>query len=66
MKAGGSAGVKVSDGMSGAVVAGARVHGVTTDVNGMATLKFPHTGTFKYKATRSGDVRSAQVTVVVR
>lgn len=65
MKKGGSASFKVYDGLSGVIVPGAALGGVTSDSKGMVTLKFPTSGTFVYKATRSGDVRSGQVVVTV-
>lgn len=65
MTKGGSASFKVYDGLSGVVVPGATLDGVTSDSKGMVTLKFPTSGTSKYKATRSGDVRSGQVIVTV-
>lgn len=63
---GGEYAVKVVNGMNGSVVAGAVIDGATTNDDGIAVLKFPHTGTYKYKATKVGNyVRSEQVTATV-
>lgn len=57
--------VTVTDGMTGVVVPGAEIDGVTTNAAGMATLKFTKVGVFRFKATRSDSLRSNALTVAV-
>lgn len=65
VKRGGSRSVSVTDGKTGKAVQGAVIGGVTTDGNGKAMLRFENQGTFRYKATREGAVRSNVLVVVV-
>ena len=50
--------VTVTDGSSGVPVPGAVIAGVTTGADGKATLTFPKSGVFSYKATRSDSLKS--------
>ena len=57
--------VTVTDGMTGAAVQNASVDGVHTDANGKATLCLFNPGVFRFKAHRTGSVRSNVMDVTV-
>lgn len=57
--------ITVTDGSTGAAIQGAVIGGVTTDADGKATLTFPKTGAFQFKATRADSLRSNAVRVIV-
>lgn len=57
--------VTVTNGLTGAPAPGASINGVITDATGKATLTFPKSGVFTYKATRSDAIRSNALLVVV-
>lgn len=57
--------VTVTDGMTGKLIQGAVIDGVTTDASGRATLTFPKVGVFEYKATLPGSARSNALYVAV-
>ncbi|KAI9678152.1 MAG: hypothetical protein M1817_006097 [Caeruleum heppii] len=61
--AGSTVTVTVTDGMSGAPVAGATVGGQTTDASGQAVIPLPRPGTYRFKAERVDAIRSNQVTI---
>lgn len=65
VKKGSSLVVTVTDGLSGVPVSGATIGGQVTDATGSATLTFPHSGTFEYKAERSDSLRSNSIKVHV-
>lgn len=65
VKQGSSKVVTVTDGSTGVAIEGAVIDGVATDANGKATLTFPNTGAFQYKATRDDSIRSNALRVVV-
>ena len=57
--------VTVIDGKSGTKIQGASVSGVTTDLQGTATLSFSKAGFYQFKATKIGTVRSNLISVTV-
>ena len=65
VKKGKSFTVTVTDGRTGNATQNASIAGVKTDAKGKATIYLFQTGTFKYKASRSGDVRSNAMYVTV-
>lgn len=65
VKKGSSKVVTVTDGLSGVEIEGAVINSVTTDAYGKATLTFPKTGAFQFKAERNFSVRSNPLRVVV-
>lgn len=65
VKKGESKTVTVTDGTTGVPIGNATIDGVTTDANGKATLVFPKSGAFEYKAERSDSIRSNALYVVV-
>jgi hypothetical protein len=56
----------VTDGMTGAAVAGATVHGETSGADGKVVITFGAKGTHGLKAKMEGSIRSNKVDVVVR
>ena len=65
VKQGSTKTVKVTDGSTGAAIAGAVIDGVTTEANGNAALTFGKKGVFKYKAEKSDAIRSNALVVLV-
>ncbi|KAL8927721.1 MAG: hypothetical protein Q9208_002136 [Pyrenodesmia sp. 3 TL-2023] len=65
VKKGSSKVVTVTDGVTGVQIEGAVINSVTTDAYGKATLAFPKTGLFQFKAKGNFSVRSNAVKVVV-
>lgn len=65
VKVGGKVMVTVTDGMSGVAIDNATIDGVLTDTKGKATLSFAKKGSFRYKATKAGDIRSNVLIVTV-
>lgn len=57
--------VTVTDGMTGKLIEGAVIDGVTTNAEGLATLTFPKAGMLEYKATLLGSARSDALYVAV-
>jgi len=57
--------VKVIDGQTGIVQAGATVGGATTGADGQATLSFPNSGIYRLKAERADAIRSNALVVCV-
>lgn len=55
----------VADAQTGAPIAGADVHGSTSDANGNATLTFSSAGLVKVKADRADAIRSKAVLTIV-
>lgn len=65
VKKGSSRTITVTDASTGVAVEGAVISGVTTDRDGKASLTFPKSGVFKFKATRDDSLRSNALRVVV-
>jgi len=57
--------VRVTDGASGAPLAGAAVAGKLTDAGGRVTISYAKPGVYRLKATRADSVRSPLLTVCV-
>jgi hypothetical protein len=57
--------VKVTEGATGAPIAGAIVDGATTNSSGEASITFTHPGVEHLKAAKAGSVRSNGLVVVV-
>jgi hypothetical protein len=55
----------VTNGSDGTPVSGAAIAGQTTDANGEATLIIADPGTYQFKATKAGSLRSNFVNVIV-
>ena len=60
------ASVKVIDTEKGTAVAGAAIGGAKTNANGIAKLRFKHTGTRRLKATAPKSIRSNRLTITVK
>ena len=65
VKVGDKVTVTVIDGLSGTAIQNATIHGVLTDSSGKATLTLTQKGSFKYKATKAGDIRSNALSITV-
>ena len=63
---GGSVTFTITDGLGGSVQLGAKIHDVSADKNGKATIKFPIPGTYTSKAGKTGAVRFNRVKVIAR
>jgi hypothetical protein len=55
----------VRDGSTSTPISGASIAGAITDANGRATVSFTTAGTFSFKATKSGSIRSNAVKIIV-